>query len=190
MQNTNKKYVCISIQSTAQFKYWNHPGGWESVVRYLNSMGYEVYDIDRDSIFGGEIKNKIPKNTVNKTGLPLDKTIGVIKNAEFFIGISSGLSWLAWAVGVPVILISGITPPFFEFQSGCVRVFNPNVCNSCFCDVNVVFDKGDWMFCPHHKNTSRQFECTTTITPEIVIDSINKIIKNNLQSTGIPITEE
>ena len=34
-----------------------------------------------------------------------------LKHAEFFVGLSSGLSWLAWAVGAPVVMISGFTHP-------------------------------------------------------------------------------
>ncbi|MEJ0003708.1 MAG: hypothetical protein WDN30_09295 [Pararobbsia sp.] len=30
-----------------------------------------------------------------------------LKHAAFFVGLSSGLSWLAWAAGTPVVLISG-----------------------------------------------------------------------------------
>ena len=31
-----------------------------------------------------------------------------LKHAAFFVGLSSGLSWLAWAVGTPVVMISGL----------------------------------------------------------------------------------
>jgi autotransporter strand-loop-strand O-heptosyltransferase len=30
------KYVCIAPHASAHAKYWNHPGGWQSVVDYLN----------------------------------------------------------------------------------------------------------------------------------------------------------
>ena len=33
-----EKYVTISIQSTAQCKYWNHPTGWQQVVAYLQKL--------------------------------------------------------------------------------------------------------------------------------------------------------
>ena len=106
----------------------------------------------------------------------IKQTIKTIKKAELFIGISSGLSWLAWAVGVPVILISGITPPEFEFNSNCQRLFNSGVCNSCFCNPSFEFDKGDWMYCPLHKGTERQFECSKSITPEMVMESVKNVL--------------
>ena len=40
--------------------------------------------------------NKIPTGVIDKSGdLPLEDRIGDLKNAELFIGTSSGLSWLA-----------------------------------------------------------------------------------------------
>jgi autotransporter strand-loop-strand O-heptosyltransferase len=85
--------------------------------------------------------------------------------------LSSGLSWLAWGVNKPVILISGFTEEFNEFETP-YRVINKNVCNGCWNDVSCKFDKGDWMWCPRNKD----FECTKKIYPQDVIDVINKII--------------
>ena len=36
-----KKKVGIGFHSTAQSKYWNNPDGWQKVVDYLTSLGYE-----------------------------------------------------------------------------------------------------------------------------------------------------
>ena len=58
--NKKKKYVCISVHSTAQMKYWNNSSGWQKVVRYLKKMNYDVYAIDKDEIYGTNEKwNKI-----------------------------------------------------------------------------------------------------------------------------------
>ena len=52
------KYVCISVQSTAQAKYWNYPNGWDEVVKYIKTnLGYSVVCIDANSSWG---KQKIP----------------------------------------------------------------------------------------------------------------------------------
>ena len=56
-----------------------------------------------------------------------------------FIGLSSGLSWLAWAAGTPVVLISGFTHPTNEFTTP-YRVINWHTCNSCWNDVRERFD--------------------------------------------------
>jgi hypothetical protein len=38
-------------------------------------------------------------------------------------------------------------------------------------------DAGDWNWCPINKGGNKQFECTKTITSNMVIHEINKIIK-------------
>jgi autotransporter strand-loop-strand O-heptosyltransferase len=172
-KKSDKKYICIATQSTAQCKYWNNKDGWSFVVKYLNSIGYEVWCIDRYSSFGSNGNfNTIPKGAVDKTGdFSLEQRMEQISGAEFFIGLGSGLSWLAWACGVPVVLISGFSKPFAEFYTP-YRVINESVCNGCWNDPSLAFDKSDWKWCPRNKD----FECTKQITPEDVIKQIDKII--------------
>ena len=88
-----------------------------------------------------------------------------MRASGYFIGIGSGLSWLAWALDIKVCLISGFTWSFIEFEPA-VRIINTNVCSGCWS--YRVFDRGDWNWCPEHKDTPRHFECTKTITPEYV----------------------
>jgi autotransporter strand-loop-strand O-heptosyltransferase len=90
-----------------------------------------------------------------------------LKHADFFIGLSSGLSWLAWAIGTPVVMISGFTHPRNEFTTP-YRVINYHTCNSCWNDPLADFDRTDFLSCPRHKNTPRQFECTRLIAAEQV----------------------
>lgn len=180
-----KKYVCIAIQSTAQCKYWNNKTGWHQVVNYLRELDYEVICIDRYSSFGTQSNmNLMPENCVDKTGdFPLEDRINDILNCDFFIGISSGLSWLAWACRKPVVLISGFTNPKTEFYTK-YRVFNKNVCNSCWNDESLYFDKNNWMWCPKDKN----FECSKEITFEMVKDKINECIKDlNYKKENFPL---
>ena len=117
--------------------------------------------------------NKIPYGIINKTGnIPIEDRIVDLKYAKMFIGVSSGLSWLAWSVGTPVVLISGFTSPFFEFKSK-IRIHNKNVCNSCLNDVNFEFDRVNWNWCPKNKD----FECTRKITVNMVIERIEEHIE-------------
>jgi hypothetical protein len=49
------------------------------------------------------------------------------------------------------------------------------MCHGCFHETEQFkFDASDWMWCPMHKGTERQFECTKTITPENVLDKIKE----------------
>jgi len=170
---SNKKYVCIAIQSTSQCKYWNNKTGWDEVVKYLNNLGYEVWCIDKHKIFGkSPVFNKMPAGAIDKTGdFPLVERMKQITGAEFLIGLGSGLSWLAWALNKPVILISGFSKPMAEFYTP-YRVFNEKVCNGCWNDENLKFDASNWFWCPREKN----FECTTEITFEMVKKKIDKCL--------------
>lgn len=167
-------YVCIAVQSSSQAKYWNNPFGWHEVVKFLKDNGYRVLCVDRDRVHGhGLVYNHIPHGSEDFTGnRPLQERIELIKDADMFIGLSSGLSWLAWGCNVPVVMISGFTNPTNEFYTP-YRIINFHTCNSCWNDMRIDFDHYDYLWCPRHKGTDRQFECSRLITPEQVI----KIIK-------------
>jgi autotransporter strand-loop-strand O-heptosyltransferase len=170
-----KKYVCIATQSTSQCKYWNNEEGWVKVVDYLKSIGYDVVCIDKHYMFGVQgHMNEIPYNCINDTGeKPLEDRINTILGCEFFIGLSSGLSWLAWACKKKCIMISGFTDAFHEFQSK-YRIINKNVCNSCWHDSSLKFQANNWLWCPRDKN----FECSREISFEMVKQKIDLCIKD------------
>ncbi|WP_455656845.1 autotransporter strand-loop-strand O-heptosyltransferase, partial [Phascolarctobacterium sp.] len=166
-------YVCIAAQASSQAKYWNNGRGWLNVVRHLKELGYRVLCIDRENNYGmGSRYNIIPYGAEDFTGRrPLQERIDLLYHADFFVGLSSGLSWVANGVGIPVVLISGFTLPINEFATP-YRVISYHVCNGCWNDTRVVFDHKDFEWCPRHKGTDRQFECSRYITPE----AVNKVI--------------
>jgi autotransporter strand-loop-strand O-heptosyltransferase len=162
-------YVCIAVQSTTQCKYWNNPNGWREVVGFLKQCGYRVVCIDQKPVHGtGIVWNHIPHGAEDETGdRPLQERTRWLKHADFFIGLSSGLSWLAWAAGTPVVMIAGFTHPLNEFATP-YRIINYHACNGCWNDPAHLFDHHDFLWCPRHKNTPRQFECTRLITADHV----------------------
>lgn len=169
--NIKGKYVCMSMHSTAQFKYWNYPYGWVKIVEYLKNRGYKVINISKEK--SGYMGNKHPRGIVDRSGNKnISERLKELKGADLFIGVSSGLSWLALAIGIPTVIISGATKPWSEPQQGVYRVHNNEVCNGCFNNSNYVFDKGNWNWCPENKN----FECTKSITPDMVIKEITKAL--------------
>ncbi len=169
-------YVCIATQSTTQSKYWNNPEGWRSIIKLLKDVGYRVICIDQKAAHGtGLIWNHIPNGAEDETGdRTLQERARWLKHADFFIGLSSGLSWLAWAARTPVVMISGFTHPLNEFETP-YRIINYHTCNSCWNDPHLRFDHKDFLWCPRHKDTPRQFECTRLITVEQVKAVIGKI---------------
>jgi len=169
----SKKYFCIANHSTAQAKYWNNPDGWQDVVDYLISENYEVIILSRED--DGYMGNPDPKGCIKLQNKTLLEISNYIYHAEGFIGLGSGLSWLAWALNKKVILISGFSKPVCEMTE-CIRIFvpeNENFCSGCFNEFK--FDQGDWNWCPKNKGTDRQFECTRSISSERVINGIMKI---------------
>jgi autotransporter strand-loop-strand O-heptosyltransferase len=167
-----KKKVGIGFHSTAQAKYWNNSNGWQPVIDYLNNLGYEcmIYSKEGDGYMG----NNYPKGVTIYKGGNLQDVIDDLSQCQFFIGLGSGLSWLAWACKLPVVLISGFSERWAEINLDTYRVINESVCHGCFNKERL--DAGDWNWCPLHKNTNRMFECTKQITSEMVIKEINKIM--------------
>lgn len=163
-----KKYVTIAPNSTAGCKEWTKEG-WQNLIDYLNEKGFLVVNISRE-------RNEF-KNVIKIDNKPIEHIMNIIHFSEFFIGLSSGLSWLAWSLGKHVVLISNFTNSEHEFSSNCTRINNTSVCHGCWHSTDYKFDKGDWNWCPLHKGTERHFECHTSITSDMIIDKIQHLIK-------------
>ena len=159
------KYVTIATNSTAGCKFWTKEG-WQEVINRLHEKGFTIVNVSLEENPFDNCQGLLDTSMTN--------TMYNIYNSEFFIGLSSGLSWLAWALEVPVIMISNFTDENHEFK--CHRVTNKSVCHGCWNDPQYTFDKGDWDWCPVHKGTDRQFECHTSITPDMVIEQIKKLL--------------
>jgi autotransporter strand-loop-strand O-heptosyltransferase len=171
----DEPYVVIAVQSSSGPKYWNNPDGWREVVKFLKAHGYRVICIDRSTVYGqGLVWTHIPHGVEDQTGLSLVECARWLKHASFFVGLSSGLAWLAWAAKCPVVLISGFSHPTTEFETP-YRVINWHTCNSCWNDPKFSFDHKNFLWCPRHANTPRHFECTRLITPKHVMRVIETI---------------
>jgi autotransporter strand-loop-strand O-heptosyltransferase len=173
-------YVCIATKSSCQAKFWNNGHGWNTVVEHLRSLGYRVLAIDREATVGmGFTWNHIPHGAEDFTGdRPLSERIALLRHADFFVGLSSGLSWLAWACKIPVVLISGFTLPICEFHTP-YRVYSTHGCAGCWDDTAVGFNHTDFFWCPHFKGTERQFECSRLITGRQVIGHIGRLMRDH-----------
>jgi autotransporter strand-loop-strand O-heptosyltransferase len=164
-----EKYICIAPSSTAGCKLWNNPTGWLELTKYISDKGYKIINISKD---GEQIEG-----VENISDDSMENTKNVIFHSEFVIGLSSGLSWLSWSLGKHVVMISNFTDADHEFTINCTRITNPSVCNGCWNNPMFKFDKGDWNWCPEHKDTDRQFECHKSITADMVINQIQHLIK-------------
>lgn len=173
VRTLNEKYVCISTASTAGAKHWQNKDGWQKTVDYLNHLGYKVVVIQKESLNYMDLGGLT--NVIHPETKTLDDAINWLYNCEFFIGLGSGISWLAWSLNKKVVLISGFSKKFAEFDTP-YRIINESVCNGCWNNPKHKFNGGDWNWCPEHKDTSRQFECSKTITFDMVKEKIDRLI--------------
>jgi len=165
-----EKYVCISefAAGKSTMKMWNNQVGWKTLVTELKRRGYEIVSISKEK---SELNGIIKRNG----DYPLTDRMQYMKYSEFFIGVSSGLSWLNWALGKKTVMISGFSDVSNEFQEDNIRIKNENVCGGCY-NSEEHSDK----LCCHHVDfcpTNKNFECTRKISPKMVIE---KMIENNL----------
>lgn len=168
----DKNQISIAIHSTTQAKYWNNSVGWQTVVNWLNSKGYTVKLLSKEE--DGYMGNINPTGVIQTTGHSMEETISELKKSKLFIGLSSGLSWLSWSLNVPTVVISGFSYDWAE-MTDCIRVGSPSgTCSGCFNRHKL--NAGDWNWCPDHKGTPRQFECSKNITPEMVIQKLNGLL--------------
>jgi autotransporter strand-loop-strand O-heptosyltransferase len=166
------KQVCIATYGTAQSKFWNNPTGWQDVVDWLNNRGYKVRLLSKEG--DNYMGNRLPTGIIQHPNGPLELVMDEMKKSKAFIGIGSGLSWLSWALDVPTVIISGFSYKWAEMED-CVRIGAPEgKCEGCFNRIKL--EAGDWNWCPDHKGTERQFECTKTITSEMVIKELEKFL--------------
>lgn len=179
-------YVCIAVQASSPAKSWLYPNGWDIVIDYLKSLGYRVLCIDKNSVETSDNYTiKRPESAEDFTGnISLVERANMLYYADFFIGLGSGLSWLANAVNCPVVLIAGFSQNWYEFFTP-YRVRNIFVCNGCFNDGRAPVFAVET--CWRYKGTARELECQKKISPRQVLNAIEKLIVD--KNLKIPIAQ-
>jgi autotransporter strand-loop-strand O-heptosyltransferase len=171
-RNVRKK-IGIGFHSTAQAKYWNNPEGWQELVNWIRDNGYEPIILSKEE--DGYMGNFFPSGVTHILNSSIEQTINTLRECSAFVGISSGLTWLAWACEVPVVEITGFVDPVNDPDSGILKVNSPKgTCTGCM--NRKKFDPGNWNWCPDQEGTHRQFECSKMITAETVIKGLEKIL--------------
>jgi autotransporter strand-loop-strand O-heptosyltransferase len=161
-----KPYVCFSEFSTMQNKLWNNPGAWQKVIDYLVKEGYECVSISSEP---SQLKNITKHN-----GQSIDDTILDIAGAEFYVGLNHGPAWIAYALDIPFVQITGVSEEWNDVPNPYRVAINNQVCGiGCFNDPSLPISR-DWLWCPRGKN----YACTREITPDLVIQTINRLISD------------
>ncbi len=157
-----RPYVCLAPCSPKPIARWRYPGGWEHVAAHVAARGYTPVAIS------AETEEPVPGALARGGFRPLADRLAQLAGAACFVGLSSGLAWLAWAVGCPVVMLAGFTLPHNEFP--CQRVIDRAVCHGCW---NEVCSSSP---CPRHAGTDRQWECSRALTPALVCAAIDRAL--------------
>jgi autotransporter strand-loop-strand O-heptosyltransferase len=139
-------------------------------------LGYRVLCIDKAKHYTRttEFTMNMPENAEDFTAdRPLLERADMLCHADFFIGLSSGLSWLAYTADCPVIMIAGFTMCWSEFPTP-YRVYNKLVCTGCYNDLRINWQGNG---CERHWAGSPEIlQCSKKITPRMVIQAIDRLI--------------
>jgi autotransporter strand-loop-strand O-heptosyltransferase len=160
--------IAIAPESLKKIAQWNFFGnyGWQQLVNEIVNSGFVVSNVSYENTMS--LKNVTGFHGHDDIRVALNE----ILSSRVFVGLSSGLAWLAWAYNVPVVMISGFTKEHNEFD--CFRVINKFSCNGCF---NLF--QNIQSTCPLFLGTDRENECHKTITPKMIIDKINEALNFN-----------
>jgi autotransporter strand-loop-strand O-heptosyltransferase len=158
------KYVVFGPQATAGCKEWSYEY-WVELSKMIKKLGYDVVTLTKNPFHIDGVINVFDES--------LDSVINYLNHASAFIGLGSGLSWLNWSVGKHTYMINGFAKDGHEFTNNVTRIYNQNLCISCWNDDIFVFDSGDWDWCPVYKGTKKQHICQKSITPLQVFNELN-----------------
>ena len=157
-----EKYVVFGPEATSGCKEWSYDS-WVTLSKLIKDSGYEVVIITKNPYHIQGVKNI--------TGKSLEETATYLHYAERFIGLGSGLSWVNWALGKYTHMINGFVQKGHEFTSNLTKITN-DLCIKCWNDPVLVFDSGDWDWCPVYKGTELQHICQKSITPLQVFNTL------------------
>ncbi len=126
-------YVVLHIEKNPLSFRNVHGVDWGKVIRYLKERKMEVIQISEkgDCIHGRWVKTKT-----------IREMMSLIYNAKCFIGLDSGPSHIAAALGVPAILFFGSVNPQLRHAKAFKGVFLQAPCEYAHCYHEVVGDSG------------------------------------------------
>jgi len=108
-------YVVLHLESFTDKNYRKVYGvDWAKVVRHLHESGYAVLQI-------GKQPEPIPGAIIRSTSLR--EMMALLAKASFFIGLDSGPSHIAAALGTPAILFFGAVNPAYRHFSELMKGF-------------------------------------------------------------------
>lgn len=160
--NEPKPYICFSEFSTMRNKLWNREGAWQKIIDYLNGLGYDCVSVSAEQ---SQLQNIVRHN-----GQSIEQTLTDVSGASFYVGLNAGPSWIAYALNIPCLMITGVSEPWNDFPNE--HRISIDICRpGCFNAPEFPIERG-WEFCPRKKD----YACTREITEAMVIEHIDKLV--------------
>jgi ADP-heptose:LPS heptosyltransferase len=122
------RYVVIHNDNRNELPRNIYGLNWEEIVQYFKSLGYDVIQIGIG--IHDEIKNAVFMNTPDEYLL-----MAIVGGASFFVGVDSGPSHIAIALGTPAIIFFGNVDSAYihpDLSNICV-IENKDVCSTPKC---------------------------------------------------------
>jgi autotransporter strand-loop-strand O-heptosyltransferase len=147
-------------------KLWNREGAWQNVIDHMKKLGYDCVSISAE-------QSQL-KGVIDHCGQSIEQTLTDLSGASFYIGLNAGPTWLAYSMGIPVVMITGVSEPWNDPPNP-YRV-SVDVCRpGCFNDPSLPIDRG-WEWCPRNKN----YACTREITEAMVFKTIKTLLQKEV----------
>jgi ADP-heptose:LPS heptosyltransferase len=145
---------------------------------YFDQLADAILDAGFGVVQVGGRNDKLVKGAIDFRGrLGMIELAGFLKRCTVFVGLDSGLSYMADAMKIPTIVIQGSTNPVTSgpISDRVVHLFAKETgyadCQTVRCHVN----------CRHEVN------CNTKITVEMVLEKIEPLVRDwkNIVPTGV-----
>ena len=167
-ENIPKPYICFSEFASMPSKMWHYVNGWQELVDYFVGRGYAMVSISYENT---NLSNVID---FSGSGYSFTHSLSILKDCEFYIGMDSGISWMANLIDKHCCLIYGSSEEEFSFQDNVTQIglSSENYCRGCLEDTTILRNWHNMANCFYKKD----FECTRLLTTEMVINKIEENI--------------
>jgi len=158
-ENFDFSYISICPSGKQDFCANRKEWGIDNFQKVVNAFS------DMKFVQIGGKETPLLENVIDKRGLPIRKSAGIIKQSLFFLGLEGGLMHLANAVHTPAIIIYGgfILPESSAYPEN-ITIYNKVDCSPCYISYQRMAD------CPSMK-------CMKGISPKLVTKKIKEMLK-------------
>lgn len=165
-------YITLSTEASQSIKMIHNPKVWLECIKWATSKGYQVKELG--------IKPSILPGVEAHKGVDILETINIMANSNLHTGVSSGLSWLAWALDKPVIMLGNFTDVQFEFSDRLVKIIDSRASLGLFNDIRYKWE-ANFNYDPECDNQS----ISTIFDEKIIAEALKSIDIINIKGLSV-----